>query len=118
MYPMSSIATVTQSHPSNEFLIAQPGQPIVNITAFTARQKVSGYVGGQISHLMGGDEPSLLLSNGRLVWRVPIILTSPTRGKLGIAGSLDVDARTGQLFIEPQLIIQLEQNAQALITAG
>ena len=46
------------SYPADEYIIAQPGAPIVNITAFTARQKASGYVGDQISHLMGGDAPT------------------------------------------------------------
>lgn len=100
---------------NSEFLIAKPGEPIVNITPFTARQKASGYVGSYISHLMGGDEPSLLLSNERLVWRVPIVFTSPTKGKLGIVGSLDIDARTGQLLISPDFALEVEKNAQKFI---
>ena len=43
---------------ADEIMLAAPGEPIVNITAYTARQKASGYVGSYISHLMGGGEPS------------------------------------------------------------
>ena len=98
-----------------EFLIAAPGEPIVNITAYTARQQVSGYIGSQVSHMMGGGEPSLLLVQGRLVWRVPILLTSPQRGLLGNVGHLDVDARTGQLLITKDLVQDIEAHAQAVV---
>jgi len=102
----------------NEYVIARPGEPIVNITGFTARQKVSGYVGDRISHLMGGDEPTLILAEERLVWRVPVILTSPTRGTVGIVGMVDVDARTGSLLIAPDFEEQVQGRAQALAQAA
>ncbi len=109
---------MTQSTPTipDEHLIAAPGEPIVNITAYTARQKVGGYIGGHISHMMGGGEPSLLLSQNRLVWRVPIMLTSPQRGPLGTVSHLDVDARTGQLLIPADFAQEIQAHAQALIT--
>jgi hypothetical protein len=97
-----------------EYVIARPGESIVNITGFTARQKASGYVGDRISHLMGGDEPTLLLSQERLVWRVPIILTSPSKGSLGIVGTIDVDARTGSLLIADNFDEQVQERAKTL----
>lgn len=100
---------------TEDILIAAPGEPIFNITAFSAKQKASGYVGSHISHLMGGDEPSLLLSQGRLIWRVPILFTTPQQGKLGHVGTLDIDARTGQLLIPPNLNEQLQSHAQTLL---
>ncbi len=99
---------------TEEFLIASPGEPIINVTAFTARQKVSGYVGGHVSHLLIGGEPSLIFSQKRLVWRVPIVLTTPRRGRLGEVGHLDMDARTGQLLMSPDFSEQIKQHAQAL----
>jgi hypothetical protein len=99
---------------NEEFLIASPGEPVINITAFTARQKVSGYVGSHVSHLLIGLEPSLIFSQKRLVWRVPIVLTTPQQGRLGEVGHLDVDARTGQLLISPDFTEQIKQHAQAL----
>ncbi len=99
---------------SGEHVIARPGEPIVNITGFTARQKASGYVGDRISHLMGGDEPTLMLARERLVWRVPIVLTSPSKGRLGFVGSIDVDARTGSLLIPPGFEEQVQVRAQTL----
>jgi hypothetical protein len=85
----------------DEYVIARPGEPIVNVTAFTARQKVSEYVGNQISHLISGGEPALVLTKDeQLVWRVPVILTRPLQGAAGV---MDVDARTGNLIVPPDL---------------
>ncbi len=103
---------------SNEYPIAQSGEPIVNITDATARQKVSGYVGDQISHLMGGGEPALVLTRDALVWRVPLILTTPSQGIVGVVGSLDVDAHTGSLIIPPDFREQVETNAQKVSFAS
>lgn len=110
--------TILTSHKNideQEHIIAGPGEPIVNITPFTARQKVSGYVGGEISHLMIGDEPSLVLSGGRVVWRVPIQMTLLHRGKIGVVGYLDVDARTGQLLISNLLKEEIISCAKELV---
>ncbi|VAW40722.1 hypothetical protein MNBD_CHLOROFLEXI01-4321 [hydrothermal vent metagenome] len=102
----------------DEYVIAHPGQPIVNITAYTARQKVSGYIGDQISHLMGGGEPALVLVDDRLTWRVPIILTNPSQGIVGTVGSLDVNARTGSLIVPSNLKKQVEARAKEIIAAS
>lgn len=106
---------ISTAPPINEYLLAAPGEPIVNITAYTARQQVSGYVGSHVSHLMGGGDPALLLTQGRVVWRVPILLSSPRRGILGQVAHLDVDARTGQLLLPPDFVQQIETHAQALV---
>ena len=55
-------------------IIAQSGEPIVNITARDARRKVNAYVGGEISLMMHGIDPALVYSEGRLVWRVRLNL--------------------------------------------
>lgn len=113
-----SIALSEQQTFEGEFVLARPGEPIFNITAFTARQKVSGYVGDQISHLMGGDEPTLIWAKNRVVWRVPIMLTFPSRGRVGVVGFLDVDARTGQLMIPKNFAEQVETRAEALTSSS
>lgn len=102
----------------NEYIIAAPGEPIVNITAYTARQQASGYVGSHVSHLMGGGDPTLLLTQGRVVWRVPILLSSPHRGILGQVAHLDIDARTGQMLVPPDFITHIETHAQTLLASS
>lgn len=95
----------------DDTMIARPGEAIVNIDAITARRKVTAYVGREISHMMGGSEPALIHSGMRLVWRVPILLTTPQRGQLGVVGIVDVDARTSELLISPKLAETLQANA-------
>lgn len=65
--------------------------------------------------MIGGTEPALVYSEGRLVWRVPIIFTSPFQGQLGVVGILDVDARTSTLIIPPNLDKILQANADAIL---
>ena len=111
---------IERMHPKqlDDHWVASPDETATKITAYTARQKVSGYVGRSISHMMGGDEPALIFNNQRLVWRVPIVLTSPTRGVLGQVGVLDVDARTGQIYFPPSFLTEIQSNAQALVGSG
>jgi hypothetical protein len=96
-------------------IIAHPGEPIVNIDAVAAKRKVNGYIGREISSMMGGLEPALVYSEGRLVWRVPIIITTPFDGQLGVVGVVDVDARTTAILIPPNLEETLVTNADALL---
>jgi hypothetical protein len=93
------------------------GEAALLVNAGRARQLASGYVGAMISHMMGGDEPALLWSRHRLVWRVPIVLTSPAQGVLGVVAALDVDARTGQLMIPADFLEQVTRNAQTLLVS-
>jgi hypothetical protein len=85
------------------------------IDAVAARRKVSGYIGREVSVMMGGTAPALVYSEGRLVWRVPIIFTTPFEGQLGVVGVVDVDIRTCELLIPPNLEDTLHANADALL---
>jgi hypothetical protein len=109
----SAIEQVLQRE--DDTVIARPGEPIVNIDAVTARRKVSGYIGLEVSTMMGGTEAGLVYTKGRLVWRVPIIFTTPFDGQLGVVGVVDVDARTSELIIPANLEEKLRANADALL---
>lgn len=65
--------------------------------------------------MMGGATPALVFSKGRLLWRVPIVMTTPSAGILGVVGTIDVDARTGQFLIPSNLEAQVIARAQALL---
>ena len=116
---MSSIvdsASIEQVlHGEDDTVLALPGEPIVNIDAVTARRKVTSYIGREINLMMGGTEAALVYSKGRLVWRVPVILTSPFRGQLGVVGVVDVDTRTGELLLPANLETTLRTAAHALL---
>ncbi|MCP4360497.1 MAG: hypothetical protein GY796_21010 [Chloroflexi bacterium] len=79
----------------------------VNVTAFSARQKVTGFVADEISTQMHAGDPVLIMGK-RICWRVPVILSLPPTGDRGEVGSIDVDVETGQLLITPTLIQEIE----------
>lgn len=87
--------------------------PRVRIPAIVARRKVNVFVGENISCSMGGGTPELVLG-ARVVWRVPVFLTFPSYGVVGTAGTIDVDAETGDLLTTPSLVEELIHNAETL----
>jgi len=87
----------------------------VNVTEFSARQKVTNFVADEISTNMHGGEPRLVVGE-RICWRVPVILSMPPTGDRGEVGAIDVDAETGQLIITHTLIEEIQQRAEYLAT--
>ncbi len=90
--------------------------PKVQITGQTAQRKVSRFILDELSYLMGGEQPSLIQVEAQLYWRVPVVITYPTHGKLGIVGYIDVDAETGELLPPPGGLDELKRSAQTLAT--
>ena len=85
----------------------------VNVTEFSARQKVTGFVADEISTNMHGGQPSLVVGE-RICWRVPVMLSMPPTGDRGQVGAIDVDIETGQLMITRATIEEIERRAQDL----
>ncbi len=86
----------------------------VNVTAFSARQKVTGFVADEISTQMHGGTPVLVMGE-RICWRVPVILSLPPIGDRGSVGDIDVDVETGQLIVTPSLVEDIIRRAEYLI---
>src|SRR5438132_1624212 len=87
-------------------------QPL-NITAFTARQRVTQYVMQELSTQLGGDSPELTVGE-RVYWSVPVVFTLPGKGVLGRVGVLRVDAGTGELLTDPQSLQEMTRHAEQL----
>ena len=87
-------------------------QPL-NITAFSARQRVTQYVMDQLSTQLGGDSPELTVGE-RVYWSVPVLFTLPGKGVLGRVGSLRIDAGTGELLTDPQTEQEMMHHAEQL----
>jgi hypothetical protein len=85
----------------------------VNISAYAARQKVSSFVLSEISYMMHAGQPTLVMSD-RIRWRVPVILSLTSQGDVGEVGAIDVDVETGQLYVSPQQITEIEARAADL----
>ena len=60
-----------------------------------------------------GDTPTLVIAE-RAVWRVPVLLTSPSRGVIGTVGSVDVDAQSGELIADETLGLRLLEDAATI----
>jgi hypothetical protein len=82
----------------------------MNVSAFVARQKVTGFVADEISTHLHGREPVLVMAE-RIRWRVPVWLSLPPTGDLGEVGAIEVDIETGQLEITEALIQELTLRA-------
>ena len=88
----------------------------VRITPFIARQKVNVLVSEQVSGLFLAGEPTLIEDeSGSQVWRVPVDLTLPKRGRVGPVGELEVDAYYGQVRANDALLQQMAQRAEQLM---
>lgn len=87
-------------------------QPL-NITAFSARQRVTQHVACELSTQLCGDTPELTVGE-RVYWSVPVVFTLPGKGVLGRVGTLRVDAGTGELLTDPQTEREIMHHAEQL----
>lgn len=87
----------------------------VNISAYAARQKVNSFVLSEVSYMMHAGKPMLVFGE-RICWRVPVILSLTSRGDMGEVGTIDVDVESGQMYVSPQLVTEINARAEALTT--
>ena len=87
-------------------------QPL-NITSFSARQRVTQYVIQELSTQLGADLPELTVAE-RVYLSVPIVFTLPGKGVLGRVGMLHIDAETGELKTDPQIEQEIMRHAKQL----
>jgi len=85
-------------------------QPL-NVTSFSAQQRVTQYVMHELSTQLGGDTPELTVGE-RVYWSVPVVFTLPGKGLLGRVGTLRVDAKTGELLTDPQTLQEIMAHAE------
>jgi hypothetical protein len=91
-------------------------QPL-NVTSFSAQQRVTQYVIQEISSQLGGDVPELTVGE-RVYWSVPVVFTLPGKGRLGRVGTLRVDAATGELLTDPSTEQEILRHAKQLATGS
>ena len=54
------------------------------------------------------------MAGRHLLWRVPVWLALPTTGALGQVGVLDLDAQTGEILFDQQILDEIEERGNAL----
>jgi hypothetical protein len=85
----------------------------LNITSFSARQRVTQHVMRELSTQLGGDAPELTVGE-RIYWSVPVVFSLPGKGVLGRVGALRVDATTGELLTDPHTEEEILHHAERL----
>lgn len=83
----------------------------VEVDAAMAQRKATAWLVSEVGNLLLGDTPALVIGP-RTVWRVPVLLTSPSRGIVGQVGSVDVDAASGAVLADPLLAREILGHAQ------
>lgn len=86
----------------------------IRISGAVARRQVSLFVTHHIADLLRGEAPHLVWGEQGASWRVPVALSSPSKGRIGTVGTIDVDVETGRLNISDALVETLEAEAQRL----
>jgi len=90
----------------------------LNVTPVAARRKVNVFLLNQIGTGLGGDDPTLVIDNDRLCWRVAVILALAPRGRLGQVGQIDVDAQTGEILADAERIRDIADHAERLVAGS
>jgi hypothetical protein len=106
---LPGISLPTESTLDINIRVTQP----LNVTSFSARQRVTQYVMHELSTQLGGDTPELTVGE-RVYWSVPVVFTMPGKGVLGRVGTLRVDAGTGELLTDPQTEQEMLRQAEQL----
>jgi len=86
----------------------------MNITPVVARRKVNILMLEKVGNLLHGGSPALFLKD-RIYWRVPVILSTPSRGRIGQVGNIDVDAETGEMMVDDKLLEDIAEHARRLL---
>ncbi len=88
---------------------------MVNVSAQQARRKVTGWLVSEVGNMLIGGDPQLVINRQNDLWRVPVILTSSTDGRLEQVGMVDVNAENGDLFANDNVRKQILANIEDLI---
>jgi hypothetical protein len=86
----------------------------IQIGSDMARRLVSLFVSQYIADLLHGDTPNLVWREQGAFWRVPVILSAPSKGRIGVTGTIDVDVQTGELFVTDELLASIEAESNRL----
>ncbi len=85
------------------------------ILAEHARRKTNGYLSREVSLFCGATD-GLLIPLEQAIWQFAIRFKLPQHGELGILGTIDVDARSGEVIpLSPQQIEQMKVRANAIV---
>ena len=85
----------------------------IQVDAKTTRRQATAWLVSEVGNMLIGEMPHLVIGQQTL-WRVPVMLTSSRVGAVGQAGTVDVDAETGELLVDEQVRERILANVKAL----
>lgn len=89
--------------------------PDIQISALIARRKVNTLVLQRVSNLLLAGDPVLeQTATGAWIWRVPVDLTFPSRGRVGCVGEIEVDTHYGEVRYTEALLEKMRDEAERL----
>ena len=86
----------------------------LNVSAEEARRQVDCQVVAKLGTGLSARDPEPIIAGEQIIWRVPIVLSLPDLGDLGQVGTVDVDARTGDLLINTAAQERIIQHARQI----
>jgi hypothetical protein len=75
-----------------------------------ARKRANGWLVDNVGNLLLAETPELLAGE-KMVWRIQVVLSYPTRGRVGTIGTIDLDAVTGEVLANDAVIERLHTDA-------
>jgi hypothetical protein len=115
--PEVTLSGIVPSLPAAQIDVTIRVTSQLNVTAFSARQKVAGLALSEIGTGIVADGPELIVSRRRVVWRVPLHVALPGLGHVGDIGAIDVDAQTGEVLADHHTYESLTRHARQLAPA-
>jgi len=85
-----------------------------DVIAEEARRQVNRQVVTELGTGLIARDPELVVSGEQITWRVPVVLSLPGLGDVGQVGTVDVDARTGDLLVNVSAQERIIQHARQL----
>jgi hypothetical protein len=85
----------------------------VNVSQYMARVLAQDFLLMKVGNLLKADEPAFVVSDPPC-WNVPVILTNPQVGRVGVIGEIRVDADTGEILAGHRDIESLKRQADEL----
>jgi hypothetical protein len=90
----------------------------INVSSIVARRKVNALLLDHVGTGVYANDPEMLVRDGRLYWRVPVLLALPTLGRLGQVGTIKVDVQTGEILADDTTWQELSDHAERLFAGA
>jgi hypothetical protein len=83
----------------------------IKVSAEEARRRVNRWLRDEVSMLISGDLPTLVVGE-RVIWRVSTWISFPHTGRAGMVGMVDVDITTGVINNLQECKTEIERQAE------